>query len=523
VPDDLFRHFFTIVLGSLTGGLTNSVAIWMLFHPYQAPRIGKREIRLLQGAIPKNQARLASAVGRTVGNRLLTEDDLQGMFGNPEFRDAFDGRLSGFVNDVLHTERGSLRDLLPEQVQPRIDEIKVDVLEYGLERLATYLNSEGFEETIYARAGEIIASIANEPVGDVLTPARGQAISTAIDEWITDAVESDDFEEAVADYLCRASESLLQPDRTFEEVLPTGLVGAVEKGIAGYLPLAIHRIGSILEDEDARAKFEKFVHELLHRFLSDLSFHQKIVAKLIMTESTVNKVLDTIEGEGAQQLTEMMQEPELQKALSRGINDAIVDFLRRPVTSVLGTFEDESVVEARHTVTLWLVGIAKDEDTRKFLVEKLESGLKSAGARTWGEVFEKLPPDTITEWLVKGARSEAADGLYNDAAHKLAANILDRPIGTPAQWLPEGAIKRIETGLSDPVWGWLQTQVPDVIHQIDVAGRVEEKVLEFPMDRLEDLVRRVTDRELRVIVRLGYVLGAFIGITLVLRDIFWPG
>jgi uncharacterized membrane protein YheB (UPF0754 family) len=523
VPEDFFRHVITIILGSLTGGLTNSVAIWMLFHPYKAPTVGGREIKLLQGAIPKNQARLATAVGRTVGNRLLTEEDLQGMFGDSEFRDAFDARLSGFVSDVLHTERGSLRDMLPEQVQPRLDEIKVDVLEYGLERLASYLHSEKFEETIHARAGDIIASVANEPVGDILTPARGQAISTAIDEWITDAVESEDFENAVSDYLERASQNLLQPERTFEEVLPTGLIGAVEKGIAGYLPLAIRRIGSILEDEDARDKFERFVHELLHRFLNDLSFHQKIFAKLIMTESTVNKVLDTIEAEGAQQLSEMMQEPELQDALSGGINDAIVDFLRRPVTSVLGSPDDQSVLDARRTITQWLVGIAKDADTRKFLVEKLESGLESAGASTWGEVFEKLPPDTITEWLVTGARSEPAEGLYNDAAHKLAANILDRPIGTPAQWLPEGAIKRIESGLADPVWGWLQTQVPDVIQQIDVAGRVEGKVLDFPMDKLEDLVRKVTDRELKVIVKLGYVLGAFIGITLVLRDIFWPG
>lgn len=522
VPEDLFRHLFTIVLGSLTGGLTNSVAIWMLFHPYQAPTIGGRKIKFLQGAIPKNQARLATAVGRTVGNRLLTEEDLQGMFGDPEFRDAFDQRLSGFVNTVLHTERGSLRELLPEQVQPRVDEIKVEILEYGLERLASYLHSEAFEGTIHTRAAEIIASIADEPVGDILTPARGQAISTAIDEWITDAVESDDFQDAVEDYLTRASEKLLQPERTFEEILPTGLVGAVEKGIAGYLPLAIHRIGSILEDEHARAQFEKFVHELLHRFLNDLSFHQKIFAKLIVTESTVNKVLDTIKAEGAQQLTEMMQKPELQEALSRGINDAIVDFLRRPVTSVLGTIEDESVVEARRTITTWLVGIAKDEETRRFLVEKLETGLHRAGARTWGEVFDKLPSDTITEWLVKGARSEAAEKLYTDAAHKLAASLLERPIGTPAQWLPEGAIQRIETGVADPVWGWLQTQVPDVIQQIDVAGRVEEKVLEFPMDKLEELVRKVTDRELRVIVKLGYVLGALIGVTLVLRDIFWP-
>ena len=50
---------------------------------------------------------------------------------------------------------------------------------------------------------------------------------------------------------------------------------------------------------------------------------------------------------------------------------------------------------------------------------------------------------------------------------------------------------------------------------VDVARRVEEKVLHFPTARMEDIVRRVTDRELRLIVRLGYLLGAIIGLMMV--------
>ena len=53
---------------------------------------------------------------------------------------------------------------------------------------------------------------------------------------------------------------------------------------------------------------------------------------------------------------------------------------------------------------------------------------------------------------------------------------------------------------------------------IDVARRVEDKVLHFPTQRMEEIVRRVTDRELRLIVRLGYLLGAIIGVGLVVVD-----
>ncbi len=34
------------------------------------------------------------------------------------------------------------------------------------------------------------------------------------------------------------------------------------------------------------------------------------------------------------------------------------------------------------------------------------------------------------------------------------------------------------------------------------------------MSRMEEIVRKVTDKELKLIVRLGYVLGAFIGVVI---------
>ncbi|MFW6205934.1 MAG: DUF445 domain-containing protein, partial [Gemmatimonadota bacterium] len=54
----------TVAFGSLAGGLTNSIAIWMLFHPYEPPTVGGRELQLFQGAIPKHRGRLARAMGR---------------------------------------------------------------------------------------------------------------------------------------------------------------------------------------------------------------------------------------------------------------------------------------------------------------------------------------------------------------------------------------------------------------------------------------------------------------------------
>ena len=510
-----------IVFGALAGGLTNTVAVWMLFHPYEPPKLLGRPLTFFQGAIPKNQARLASAVGKTVGTNLLTEDDLTQTFADREFRGAFDDRLSHFLAAILQEERGSVREMLPPHVMSELDSILDDAVGFGMEKFQDYLESDAFEEFLDDRARSLLEAIADEPVAGLLTPAREAALTEAVGEWLEGAVESNGFEETIEDYVERATLTLLEPGKTFEEVLPLGLVGSVEKAIASYLPLALKRLGRLLEDQEARSRFEKTLHELFHRFLRDLNFYQRVVARLIVTEETVDRVLDTIEHEGAERLSGMLREQAMQDAMARGVNDAIVDFLRRPVASVLGNPEDPSVQEAQATVTGWAVGVARDPGTRSFLVEKLEAALDKAGNRTWGELLEKVPPETLTRWLVSAARSEAAISLFRRWADRVTNSLLDRPIGKPADWLPPDAPERIESAIGDPLWGWLQTQVPDVVHRINVAGRVEEKVLNYPTEKMEELVKRVTHREMKLIVRLGYVLGAAVGGVLVVMNMIW--
>jgi len=516
VPTELVRALITIGFGAMAGGLTNSIAIWMLFHPYEPPLLfGRWRIRFFQGAVPKNQPRLAAAIGRTVGSRLLTSEDLTSTFSEGEFRDAFDQRLAHVVDEVLNRERGSLRDLIPPGVMDDLQVLIDEALERGLGQLDEYLASEQFAEAMVRRTDDIVEAVSDEPIASVLTPARGTAVEDLVNEWLEHAVESEDFAVAVDDYVGRATHRLLEPGKTFQDILPLGLVGSVEKAIAGYLPLAAQRLGGLLEDPKARARFESMIHDLLHRFLNDLKFHQRVVARLVMTEDTVDKVLDTIESEGSERLSQILRDPAVQDAMARGVNEVIVDFLRRPVTDVLGDPDDPSVLESRKTLVGWVVSMARDPGTREFILEKLHAGLEKAGGSTWGQVLDKIPRARVTEALVTAARTDGARRAIDAGARRIVVRVLDRPIGMPARWLPANGPRRMEAALGDPLWDWLQTQVPAVVERIDVARRVEEKVLNFPTARMEEIVRRVTHRELRLIVRLGYLLGAVIGGALV--------
>ena len=65
-----------ILLGAAIGYFTNDLAIHMLFRPRTAKFIGKWQLPFTPGIIPKNQSRIAGAVGDAVSEQLFTADDL---------------------------------------------------------------------------------------------------------------------------------------------------------------------------------------------------------------------------------------------------------------------------------------------------------------------------------------------------------------------------------------------------------------------------------------------------------------
>jgi uncharacterized membrane protein YheB (UPF0754 family) len=513
LSDELIRTLLTIGFGALAGGTTNAIAVWMLFHPYEPPTLFGRRLSRVQGAIPKNKPRLAVAMGRTVGTKLLTPEDLARTLAEPAFRNAFDERLSAFVASVFEQERGSLSELLPSPAVAELRALLEQAGHTGLQRLDVYLEGDAFRVAVIRWIELLREELHERPVAEVLTEERQAALGAAADRWISELVEGDAFNTAITDYVDRGAVRLLQPDRTFQELLPDGLVGAVERAIQGYLPIAIERLGGMLDDPAARQRVEQILHELLDRFMRDLKFHQRLVAALFITPDTVDRVLRAVEQEGAAKVAELLQDPAVRDAMARGVNNAIVDFLRKPVVSILGEPGDESVESAKETVVRWLVGMVRDRQTRSFVLEKLHGLLDTAQGRTWGELLRHLPADRVADAVIAAARSERAGELYQEAMMSSIDWLMQRPIGRLTDKVGDDAPARVERALAAPLWRWVQDQVPDVVQKLDVARRVEAKILDFPTPQLEALVRGVTERELQLIIRLGYVLGGIIGMV----------
>lgn len=510
LESELLAAALTIGLGAVAGGITNAVAIWMLFHPYE-PRGWRRFT--VQGAIPKNRARLARTVARTVGQRLLAPEDLARQLGAPGVREAFERAVRSFVATLLEAERGPLRTELPPAVLAEVERGLTAITPVIADRLAEFTATPAFHSAVERILGRLAADVRDRPVGEVLTAARRAALRERLERLVSDVGASPELEQTIHGWFERQAERLASDRTPLLERLPPSLVGVVERGVAGYLPVALDRLAALLGNPNTRDRVEGALHELFQRFADDLLLHERIVAKLMVTEKTIARLLSTFQRDGVEHLARLLEEPAMRAEVARSVNDAVVSFLRQPLADHLASLGPERVSAITRSAAGGVVAALRDPGARAYLIDRLDQALAGAEHRTFGDLLEHLPPDRVAPWVAQAVEAAPLRGWVEEAAGAVMHALLDRPIGRVAGWLPGGQTDRIASALAPPLWEWVQRQVPVVVAQLDVETMVEQKVLGFSMQRLEELVRQTTQRELDLIVRLGYVLGAVVGAT----------
>ncbi len=462
----------TVGFGALAGGVTNAIAVWMLFHPYERRGLGPFAI---QGAIPKNKARLARAIGKTVGQRLLSQEDLARQLTSPVLRDAFDRALATVLDRLLNTPRGSLR---AELAAPLVAE-----LELALEPLAE-------------RLADGLAQFVEGPGFDAAVDRY-----VTLEQWVSDGVARPELEQAIREFMAGVRVRALRDENPMLDRLPADLVAAVQQAIADYLPIAVERLGTMLADPDARDRIRAALKRALDRALRQMMLHERVMARLVITERRIDRALAGLEGGGLAELIEVFESTEFRTQVARAVNDAVVRFLRTPLAQRLWALGPDRLDGVERAASAFIVRALRAPETRAWAVARARQAIALGRAALTG--------GRGREWV-------------KDAAHAAVRALLERPLGRPADYFPADAEARLRHTLAEPLWTWMQAQVPAVVAQLSVQEMVEEKVLGLPIARVEEIIKGVTERELQLIVRLGYLLGGIVGLGAVALRVVLP-
>lgn len=151
---EVLRVILPIVIGATIGYFTNFLAIKMMFRPRKEVRIGKWRVPFTPGIIPKNQKRLANAIGNTVGGHLLNLDTLRDSFQKNNTKE----KLVKKVATSLYESEACLGDFFST------DENHGELIE----RFSSTLAKAVAEKVRQMEFKPIVAQIGKEAMGDLL-------------------------------------------------------------------------------------------------------------------------------------------------------------------------------------------------------------------------------------------------------------------------------------------------------------------------------------------------------------------
>ena len=100
------------LVGAAIGYCTNYIAVKMLFRPRRAIKVGRWQLPLTPGIIPKRKSQLAHAIGQAVGEKLFTETDVKGALLSEEVK----GSVAESVLGSVAGGSRSLAELLQQEM-----------------------------------------------------------------------------------------------------------------------------------------------------------------------------------------------------------------------------------------------------------------------------------------------------------------------------------------------------------------------------------------------------------------------
>lgn len=338
---------FMVVVGAVIGGVTNVIAIRMLFHPFKPYYIFKMRIPFTPGLIPKRREEIATKIGQVIEEHLITESVIHQKLNEPNTREAindlvikqlsklksddatirkfanqFDFDLDDLINNKLDKtiinklnnyyydkQATSINEILPAEVITMVDEKLDQAGDLIRERARNYLSSDKGARDIYDMLDTFFAE-------------KGKIVGL-LQMFMT--------KESIAE---RVQHELIRLTRN-----PKAKV-IIDKVIRGeYETLKSQPLSNVVKEE----QFTNISESLVHLIMTNLQLNEKmdtpiskLTPKLVdqIQVGVANAITDLIIKQASNHLSTIMTKINLRQMVENQINTFDLDYIERLIIEI---------------------------------------------------------------------------------------------------------------------------------------------------------------------------------------------
>ncbi len=514
-----------VAFATVHGYLGAWIAVRMLFRP----RVPFKVLGITlfpQGMIPRHRDRLANAIGKAVGEELVSQETiLQELTGKDFLRKKVQGFVDSYTDELLLQDHPSLIDALPKNVRAPVLEA-ISALQLKLaEHIRTTLKSEESLEAVRSFVARRVDDVLSQRMTDVVDDETFESIIAFLEKRVRTAIDAGAFEMTIRDFISRRLDDLVKSETPLKDMFTEDAVALLKEKAVEQIEPAIHHLTEVAAAERTRNQIGALIKHEVHDYYENLPFFKKI---FVSRENLLDDVDDLVNESLPKRIEETLRGEFFAQEAQSFINTAIDNALAKPLPVVLGQVAPEQLESLKKQVTRSVLSLMKSDDTIAGITAYLRETLEKFRPHSIDAILQLLHSESeeklksmLSRGLLDILGREETSNTINEVLALQIDRLLSMPIGKLADHMPEAKIREASTSLTETIVAATSARLPEAIAEFDVAGLVREKIQGYPAEKLEDLVMSVAKEHLRKIELFGAFFGLVIGIGQAIQFYFY--
>lgn len=492
------------------------LAVRMLFRPRSPFKI--LGITLFpQGMIPRHRDRLAAAIGKAVGEELVSQETImEELLGKDFLRRKIRGVIDSYTQEIVSQSYPSLIETLPSNLRAPVLDAITSLQFKVAEHIENVLKSEESLTTISSFVERRVDEVLSRRVSSVIDDETFEKIVGFLEERIRTAANSFELEQKVRGFISRRVDDLANTPTPLGEMFTPDAVSLLKEKAGEQIAPMAHHLTEIAATERTRSQIGALIKREVHEYYEALPFFKKI---FVSRENLLGEVDDLVNESLPRRIEETLKGDFFAEEARNFIDSSIDNALARPLPEVIGKINPDQLERLKEQITKAALSLLRGDEMMRQISAYLTDTLAQFRPHSVDSIMRALHPESeaklksmLSNGLLNVVARDDTSKIINSMLATQIDNLLAAPIGRLSDNISEEKLFAASEGFADTIIAAIREKLPEAIREFDIGGVVRQKIMNYPAEKLEALVLSVAKEHLRTIELFGALFGFFIGV-----------
>ena len=506
-----------VVFATVHGYVGAWLAVRMLFSPRNPVKILGLTV-FPQGMIPRHRGRLAEAIGKAVGEELVSQETIvEELFGKEFLRKKIQSVVDSYTVELISQDYPSLIEALPLKIrEPVLD--AVSTLQSKIStHIESVLKNEETAQSIHGFVGRRVDDVLSRRISETIDDATFTKILSFLEKRIRNVIAEPVFEQKIRDFINRRVDDLASTQTSLGEMFTPDAIAILKEKASGQIEPIVHQLAEIATAERTRNQIGTLIKSEVHGYYEQLPFFKKM---FVSRDNLLREVDDLVNESLPRRVEDMLRGEFFAEEAGNFLDRTIDGALARPLPEIIGNIAPEQLERLKSQISKRIVSLLQSDEMMTSVSAYLTDTLQKLRPHSLGAILQTAHPEAeeklkimLSRTLLNVLNREETLKIINKVLSGQFERLLAAPIGKLSDHVSEENLRQAGKSLTETIIAAAKEKLPEAIREFDIGSVVRDKINKYPVEKLESLVLSIAKEHLRTIELFGALFGLIIGIV----------